>query len=321
MSESPPSKSHVRLEDSFPQTAEGIVVTSAIRDITERKLAEESRLRLATIVESSDDAIISKNLDGVIVSWNGGAQRVYGYTEAEAVGKPITILVPRELVEEEGKILERLRAGERIEHYETVHVTKEGKRINVSLSLSPIMDPSGTILGLCSISRDITDGKRAEEALLEMNRTLEAQGSLLRSREELLRVFVKNVPAAVAMLDRDMRYLQVSDRWCTDYLSGRAQVLGRSHYEIFPDMPDRWKEVHRRALQGETLRADEDRWEGQDGAHWARWEVRPWNTADGAVGGILILAEDITRRKQMEEALSDLSRKLMESQEQERARI
>ena len=123
------------------------------------------------------------------------------------------------------------------------------------------------------------------------------------------------------MLDRDMRYLQVSDRWCSDYLPGRAEILGRSHYEIFPDMPERWKEVHRRALQGETLRADEDRWDGQDGTHWARWEVRPWRTAEGAVGGILILAEDITRRKQMEEALSDLSRKLIESQEQERARI
>jgi hypothetical protein len=81
-------------------------------------------------------------------------------------------------------------------------------------------------------------------------------------------------------------------------------------------MPERWKEVHRRALQGETLRADEDRWEGQDGTHWARWEVRSWKTAVGTVGGILILAEDISRRKQMEEALSDLSRKLIESQEQ-----
>src|SRR5215469_10786357 len=143
----------------------------------------------------------------------------------------------------------------------------------------------------------------------------------LRSQEELLKIFVKNVPAAVAMLDRDMRYVQVSDRWCSDYLRGSEMVLGRSHYEIFPDMPGRWKEVHRRCLQGETLRADEDRWDGQDGTHWARWEVRPWKTPEGAVGGILILAEDISRRKQMEEALSDLSRRLIESQEQERARI
>jgi signal transduction histidine kinase len=86
-------------------------------------------------------------------------------------------------------------------------------------------------------------------------------------------------------------------------------------------MPERWKEVHRRGLQGETLRADEDRWDGKDGPHWARWEVRPWKTPEGTVGGILILAEDITRRKQMEEVLSNLSRKLIQAQEQERTRI
>src|SRR5262249_36231441 len=114
------------------ETADGILVASAIRDITERKLAEESRLRLATIVESSEDAIISKNLDGFIVSWNRGAQRIYGHTEEEAVGMPITILVPLELLDEEDKVLERVRAGERIDHYETVRVTKEGKRIDVS---------------------------------------------------------------------------------------------------------------------------------------------------------------------------------------------
>jgi signal transduction histidine kinase len=86
-------------------------------------------------------------------------------------------------------------------------------------------------------------------------------------------------------------------------------------------MPERWKEVHRRALQGEILRANEDRWDGQDGPHWARWEVRPWKTPEGVVGGILILTEDITRRKQMEETLSGMTRKLVEAQEQERARI
>jgi PAS domain S-box-containing protein len=176
---------------------------------------------------------------------------------------------------------------------------------------------------MLGISIDITESKRAEQALEEMNRTLEGQAALLESREELLKIFVKNVPAPVAMLDRDMRYLQVSDRWCSDYFPGRTQTQmpGLSHYETFPDMPQRWKEVHRRALAGETLRAEEDRWDGQDGPHWARWEVRPWKTPEGTVGGILILAEDISRRKQMEEALTDLSRKLIEAQERERSRI
>ena len=124
------------------------------------------------------------------------------------------------------------------------------------------------------------------------------------------------------MLDRDMRYLQVSDRWCADYSVASSQVLGRSHYELFPDIPQRWKEMHRRALEGETLRADEDRWDREDGTTaWVRWEIRPWRTPTGIVGGILIFAEDITHRKKMEEAISGMSRKLIESQEQERVRI
>ena len=123
------------------------------------------------------------------------------------------------------------------------------------------------------------------------------------------------------MLDRDMRYLQVSDRWCADYSANSSQILGRSHYEVFPDIPERWKAVHCRALDGETLRADEDRWDREGRTTWVRWEVRPWKTPDGMTGGILIFAEDITRRKQIEENLASMSRKLIESQEQERARI
>ena len=182
-------------------------------------------------------------------------------------------------------------------------------------------DASGKPSRMIGVNGDITERKQVEEALSSLNRTLKAQTALLQSNEELLKSFVKNVPAAVAMLDSDMRYLQVSDRWCTDYLPGRAEVVGCSHYEIFPDMPERWKEVHRRCLQGETVRNDEDRWDGQDGPHWARWEVRPWRTAGGAIGGILIFAEDITHRKQMEDALSGMTRKLIEAQEKERARI
>src|ERR1700741_4841133 len=182
------------------------------------------------------------------------------------------------------------------------------------------MDASGEPSKMMGVNTDVTERKRADEALAEMNRTLVAQAASLQAREELLRVFVKNVPAAVAMLDRDMRYLQVSDRWCSDNSVEASELLGRSR-ELFPKMPDRWKEVNRRALQGETLRADEDRWESEGSTRWARWEVRPWRADDGTVGGILIFAEDISRRKEMEETLSGMTRKLIESQEQERARI
>jgi PAS domain S-box-containing protein len=247
---------------------------------------------------------------------------MFGYAEAEAVGQPITLIIPPELRDEENEILKRLGAGGRIEHYETIRVTKTREKIAVSLTISPIKDSSGRLVGFSKIAHDITERKRAEELQRETNRALEEQAATLRSQEELLKIFVKTVPAGVAMLDREMRYLQVSDRWCADYGVDASQVLGRSHYEVFPDIPQRWKEVHRRALEGETLRAEDDRWDRQGGvATWVRWEIRPWRSSSGNIGGILIFAEDTTHRKQMEEALSGMSRKLIESQEQERARI
>jgi PAS domain S-box-containing protein len=203
-----------------------------------------------------------------------------------------------------------------------LHVPKREKQVDVSLTISPIRDSTGRLLRSSKITQGITERKQAERLLRETNRALEKQTAELQAREELLKIFVKNVPAGVAMFDRNMRYLQVSDRWCADYCSlDSSQVLGRSHYELFPHLPERWKQAHRRGLRGETVRADEDRWEREGGTTWARWEVRPWLNADGSIGGILIFAEDITRRKQMEEALSDMSRRLIQSQEQERARI
>jgi len=154
------------------ETAEGVLVTSAIRDITQRKLMDEARLQLAAIVESSDDAIISKTLNGTITSWNAGAQHIFGYTEEEAVGQPISILIPPDLLNEENGILETLRAGKRIEHYETVRVTKAGERINVSLTISPVKGSRGKIMGFSKIARDITERILAEEALSGMTRKL-----------------------------------------------------------------------------------------------------------------------------------------------------
>ena len=174
---------------------------------------------------------------------------------------------------------------------------------------------------MIGVNIDVTDRKLAEEARFEVNRTLETQAALLQSREALLKIFVKHVPAAVAMLDRDMRYLQVSDRWCSDFSLDSSEILGRSHYEIFPDIPERWKQIHRRALAGETLRAEEDRWDREGGTTWLRWEIRPWQNHDGVQGGILIFSEDITHRKNAEEELLGMSRKLIEAHEQERTRI
>ena len=130
-------------------------------DITDLKRAEEIRSQYAAIVESSDDAIIAKNLDGVISAWNAAAERMFGYTAHEAIGQPITMIIPPDLHDEEHDILRRLRAGERIEHYETVRVTKAGERIDVSLTISPLRDPAGRIVGCSKIARDITKAKQA----------------------------------------------------------------------------------------------------------------------------------------------------------------
>jgi PAS domain S-box-containing protein len=144
------------------------MAVTIMRDITEQRRAQLAQARLAAIVESSDDAIISKTLEGVITSWNRGAQRIYGYTPEEVVGRSITILVPPENPDEIPGILEKLRRGEKIEHYETVRVTKDGRRLDISLTISPIRDSAGTITGASTIARDITERKRTEEALREI---------------------------------------------------------------------------------------------------------------------------------------------------------
>ena len=185
----------------------------------------------------------------------------------------------------------------------------------------PRFHEDGSFAGYAGVGIDVTERKNAEQTLERAYHALEEQAAFLQTRRELLQTFVKYVPAAVAMLDSDMRYLRVSDRWCSDYSLDGSNILGRSHYEVFPDLSDSWKQIHRRCLAGETLRAEEDRWDRPEGTTWLRWEVRPWKIRDGMQGGILIFAEDITERKRSEETLLGMSRKLVEAHEQERSRI
>jgi two-component system, cell cycle sensor histidine kinase and response regulator CckA len=137
------------------------------KEITERKQAEKAKHRLAAIIESSDDAIISKDLNGIITSWNHGAEQIFGYRETEIIGKPITVLIPTDRHGEELAILARIRRGERIEHYETIRQCKNGSLVDISLSVSPIKDAEGKIIGASKIARDITRRKQMEAALEE----------------------------------------------------------------------------------------------------------------------------------------------------------
>ncbi|MEX0677439.1 MAG: ATP-binding protein [Pirellulales bacterium] len=142
-----------------------------IRDqLAQRERDLEIQTRLGAIVASSDDAIISKTLEGIIQTWNAGAERLFGYSAAEAIGQSITLLIPQERHDEERSLLERLRRGEHIEHLETVRVAKDGRRIDISLTASPILDARGNIVGASSVARDITHRKQAEAALREADR-------------------------------------------------------------------------------------------------------------------------------------------------------
>jgi len=157
------------------------------RDITKQKRAEEERSLLAAIVESSDNAIISKTLDGVITSWNKAAERMFGYTSSEAIGKNISILHPPGYMDEIPGILTRIKNGERVEHFETVRLRKDGILINVSITVSPIRNKSGMIVGASSIKTDITERKRMEAALQEKQEEIEVQAEELEAQNEELR--------------------------------------------------------------------------------------------------------------------------------------
>jgi PAS domain S-box-containing protein len=142
-------------------------------DVSDRDRAEADTHRLAAIVESSDDAIVSKQLDGTITSWNGAAERLFGYTAEEIIGKSILTLIPEDRQDEEIRIVEQLRRGERVEHFETVRRHKSGRPIDISLTISPIRRPDGTIIGASKIARDITQRKQAEEQLQRQAERLE----------------------------------------------------------------------------------------------------------------------------------------------------
>jgi PAS domain S-box-containing protein len=258
-------------------------------DITERKRAEAAANRFAAIVEFSDDAIIGKDLKGIVTSWNAGAERIFGYPPGEMVGQPITRLIPADRQHEETEILRRIQSGESVQHFDTERVRKDGSLIPISVTVSPIKDSSGRIIGASKVARDITERKRAERAL--------------REQEAQLLLFAEHSPAAIAMFDRDMKYMVVSRRWMEGYHLGDQSVIGRSHYDVFPEVPPRWIEIHRRCLEGAVEKCDEEPFPRADGTiDWIRWEVRPWYQANGSIGGIVIFSEDISERKHAEEA-------------------
>jgi PAS domain S-box-containing protein len=186
---------------------EGAVLV--FRDVSAEREAQVAKERLATIVESSDDAIISKTLDGTIQTWNAGARRIFGYAAEEAVGQRITMLIPPERMDEETYVVEQMKRGERVDHFETVRLTKDGRRLDVSLSVSPLKDEEGQVVGASKVLRDITARKEGEKKLLEAGKELELHAQKLEStvveRTQQLRGTVAELESFCYSLSHDMR--------------------------------------------------------------------------------------------------------------------
>lgn len=218
---------------------EPIRMTGVVADITERKQAEEARGRLAAIVESTVDVIISKTPDGVIQTWNPGAEQLFGYTAAEMIGKSIGVIIPSDRQAEEDKILTCILAGEGMDHLDTVRLTKDGRRIDVSITVSPIFDANGRILGASEVARDISDRKRAEE------RT--------RESERLLSIVTGAAQVGLVVVNERYEYLFANGAYAELLGLPLAEVRGRRVPELLPDGWDQIRPRLDRALAGETV--------------------------------------------------------------------
>ena len=305
---------------------------------------------MRAVVESSDDGIVSKDLNGVITSWNAGAQRIFGYTEAEVIGQPITIIIPPELQGEERLVLKRLRAGERIEHYETVRLTKRGKRVDVSLTISPMKDSTGRIVGASKIARDITERKRADEELRKAHEELEIRvrertAELAQSNRLLQAQIQERIQAQEALerqtavlreqsrlldLANDDIFIRSFDGTISYWNEGAERLYGWTKEEALEnrlgmllqtEFPIPFEEIREVLVR-------EGSWEGElihtrrDGSRVtvdSRWTL--WRSAEGNPLGWLQINTDITGRKRAEESLRALTARLLQLQDDERRRI
>lgn len=256
------------------------------RDITERRRAEAAHARLAAIVESSDDAIVGKDLDGTIRSWNRGAERVFGYPAAEAVGRSITLVVPPDRLDEERDILARLARGERIEHFETQRVRKDGRRVDVALTISPIRDGEGRITGASKIARDVTAAKRAARA----------QAAALQAGE----VGTYHWDIATDRVTGDRNFARLFGVLTDEHA---AAPVGAFLAVVHPADRDRVGAEIRHTIDTDAPFRSEYRVAGPAGERWllARGAVE---RSDGAAVGWAGVVVDITARKRAEDALA-----------------
>jgi PAS domain S-box-containing protein len=277
----------VRDHEGRPICLEGIV-----EDVTERRRIEEARSRLAAIVESSDDAIIGQSLDGVITSWNRGAEKLYGYDAEEMKGKPTSILVPLNRPDDVKQILERLAGGESVQPYETKRMRKDGSLLDVSVTISPIKNSQDRIIGASSIARDISARKRAEEALIESEARFKKYFDL-----GLVGMAIET-PAG--------NLIAVNDRLCEMFGYDRAELMKKQWAELtYPDDIGKDDDLFESLIRGEIDQYSMDKRFLRKDGQVVDWVISATCTLgkDGRADQVFGFASDITERKRLEEEL------------------
>ena len=241
------------------------------------------------VVRHTRDLVCIHNLKGQLLSINPEPARLLGYTVDELLRIPMREMLPQEFRPQIDEYLEKIARDGEANGLLTVTTRAGEKRVweyHNTLHRSEGAEPV-----VHGIAHDVTEHRRIAHEL--------------RKSEKQIRLFIEHAPAALAMFDREMRYLDASRRWRDHHRLGDRDLRGVSHYEVFPEIPERWKQAHRRGLGGEIVREECDRFKRSDGSvQWLCWEVRPWRDAKGDVGGIVIFAEDLTELKQAEEALA-----------------
>jgi PAS domain S-box-containing protein len=263
----------------------GVVISHT--NITERKQAEQQAAELAAIVQFSDDAIIGKSLDGIITSWNRGAEKIYGYTESEVVGKPISILLSPGFEEDVPRILGKVKSGEHIEHYETVRRRKDGRDINVSLTISPVRNSEGKIVAASTIGRDITERKRAEEAL----------HGVLRYARSLLEASLD--PLVTISPDGKITDVNAATETVTGY--ERTDLIGTDFCDYFTE-PEQAEAGYQAVFREGSVRDYPLRIRHRNGhVTSVLYNASVYRDENGQIAGVFAAARDITERKRLEE--------------------
>ncbi len=263
----------------------------------ESKRVEEATARLAAIIESSEDAIIGKDLNGIITSWNAGAEKLFGYSAQESVGCSINQIVPQDRLIEEKQILDRISRNELVQHFETVRLAKSGRLVDVSVTVSPIKDHAGKVVGASKVARDITVRKRAEVTFLES--------------EAKFRTLVENIPQKILMKDRNYRWVSINESLARDFGFRPEEVVGKLDADLFtPELAAKYHSDDVRIMETGKTEEIEEKYMVAGKETWVNTIKTPVRGANGEIKGVLGVFWDITGRKLAEQEREELIQQL-----------